>query len=185
MKIKKLATILAIILIPQFAAAGTIKSVQILQRQMAKVLQRLEVLESKNGTETYSQNGQFIGHVFSDGKNSESSQVYIEELDAYTGFTRDGKVRGGTDYVYFRGRNCTEPAFITIGNYRSTKLLRKFANRLWIINPVPTRNIVRSKAIATGCNNIDPVEKLTNVAIEVLEIELPFNLPVAMPLSYR
>ena len=99
--------------------------------------------------------------------------------------TRDGKVRGGTDYVYFRGRNCTEPAFITIGNYRSTKLLRKFANRLWIINPVPTRNIVRSKAISTGCNNIDPVEKLTNVATEVLEIELPFNLPVAMPLSYR
>ena len=177
---------------------GPFKVIHELQTQIEELNQRLDNMRPRENIEVYDYNDQFIGYLYGDvmsrtngGSNGNViGPILIPDLDAFVDFKADGDIQRNYR-LYFTESDCNGTEYSRVSdNYAE---FRYHQDRYFIIDP--ERLYIEIKSSSTGlgkCVNFpNPCDyescppPYVNAVTEIFEIEIPFNLPVMMPLRYK
>ena len=189
-------TFVSIFLIGTTLANAGGKPFEELQMQIDELNKRLDAMQPKENVEVYDYNDQFIGYLYGDASvaspHNYVGPILIPELDVFANFDGAGKVQRNHTFFYSEP-DCGGLPYASANG--SIRMLKYYADKLFIIDSLDIDLEIKSygNLIGTSCSNYlvpcDPgcccppesVKRLT----EIYESEIPFNLPVVMPLRYE
>ena len=137
------------------------------------------------GVEVYDYNDQFIGYLHGETYYP----ILVPEIDAFVKFDLTGNVTLNGS-IWYSGPDCTGDAYWEYRkDYRTTDILKLIGTKYYIINPHLVSMIFQSYFFdfdPPECvNTSQPISANGHPSTEINEFELPFNLPVALPLKYK
>ena len=145
----------------------------------------LELQPPGAGIGVFDANGQYLGILVSD--QGSEVLVFILNLKNITKILKsDGTIFRGTRDVLYDYANCTGNAYVQLPyNNLLNGLIHKFGERYYT-GGVPQQETVNviSRLVGNECKT-EPDVLTADPVIEVLEEDIPFTLPIAIPLRYE
>jgi hypothetical protein len=121
------------------------------------------------------------------------AEIFIPSLNIATIITENQTPRGTGNIiianVLFGSTGCSDDPYLRRDTYRTGILYRCLTRYFYSIPPLVSSSVLTLSYLAAGppggCTDISTNYSAVSEAIELQDVEIPFTLPVNLPLSYE